>query len=64
MQEQNAQNKIIELEKKIQELKDRMPAHSLPVSMMQELEDLEEELESLCVSTRNVVTPINWGGAR
>jgi len=49
MQEQNAQNKIIELEKKIQELKDRMPAHSLPVSMMQELEDLEENLMNLII---------------
>ena len=47
MQEQNAQNKIIELEKKIKELKDRMPAHSIPVTMMQELEDLEEELKAL-----------------
>lgn len=47
MQEHNAQNIIIELEKKIKELKDRMPAHSIPVAMMQELEDLEEELKSL-----------------
>jgi hypothetical protein len=47
MQEQNRKNKITELEKKIKELKDRMPAHSVPVSMMIELEELEEELESL-----------------
>ena len=47
MQEQNAQNKIIKLENKIKELKDRMPAHSIPVTMMLELEELEEELKLL-----------------
>ena len=47
MQEQNAQNKIAELEKKIKKLENRLPAHSIPVIMMQELEDLEEELKSL-----------------
>ena len=47
MQEQNAQNKIAEVENRIKKLKDRLPAHSIPVTMMQELEDLEEELKSL-----------------
>ncbi|MDP8214753.1 MAG: hypothetical protein P9M10_06120 [Candidatus Euphemobacter frigidus] len=47
MQKESGQNKIIELENKIKELKDRMPAHSIPVSMMEELEELEEELELL-----------------
>ena len=47
MQEETRQNKIIKLENKIKELKDRLPAHSVPVSMMLELEDLEEELKSL-----------------
>jgi len=41
------QNKITEIEDKIKELKDRLPAHSLPVSMMLKLEDLEENLKSL-----------------
>ncbi len=36
---------IKELEKKIEELKKKMPAHSIPVSMMQNLEDLEDELD-------------------
>ena len=35
---------ILGLEKKIEELKGRIPAHSVPVTMLQELEDLEEEL--------------------
>jgi len=47
MQERTRQNKIAELEKKIKELKERMPAHSIPVAMMLELEELEEELKSL-----------------
>jgi len=38
---------IEELEKKISELKSRIPPHSIPPRMLEELEDLEEELESL-----------------
>ncbi len=37
---------ILALEKTIEELKKRMPAHSVPIEMMQELEDLEEELSA------------------
>ncbi len=47
MQDKNTQNKITELEDKIKELENRLPAHSIPVAMMQELEDLEEELEAI-----------------
>ena len=47
MQDKNVQNKITELEKNIKKLENRLPAHSIPVAMMQELEDLEEELASL-----------------
>jgi len=47
MQEESSQSKIAELEGKIKELKERMPAHSVQPAMMQELEDLEEELKSL-----------------
>ena len=36
---------ILSLEKKIEELKRKMPAHATPVSMMQDLEDLEDELD-------------------
>jgi len=35
---------IVSLEHKIKELKARIPAHSVPVKMLQELEDLEDEL--------------------
>jgi len=37
---------VQELERKIADLKGRMPAHSVNPSMMQELEDLEEQLET------------------
>lgn len=36
---------IVTLEKKIEEMKRKMPAHSTPVIMMQDLEDLEDELD-------------------
>lgn len=39
-------DRIKALENKIEDLKLRWPAHSVPPSMLQELEDLEEELES------------------
>jgi len=37
--------RIKELEKQIAELKRRWPAHSVPPTMLQQLDDLEEELE-------------------
>ena len=37
--------RVIELERKIAELKRRIPPHSIPPAMLQELEELEEELE-------------------
>ena len=40
-------DRIEELKARIEELKARMPAHSVPPAMMIELEELEEELESL-----------------
>jgi HAMP domain-containing protein len=39
--------RIKELEDKLADLKARWPAHSVPPSMWQELEELEEELERL-----------------
>jgi hypothetical protein len=36
---------IKEIEEQIADLKARWPAHSVPVSMWQELEELEEKLE-------------------
>ena len=38
-------DRIKELEEKLADLKGRWPAHSVPPSMWQELEKLEEELE-------------------
>ena len=40
-------NRILELKKEIAELNERMPAHSIPNHMMQQLIDLEDELEQL-----------------
>jgi len=41
-----------ELEAKLADLKKRWPAHSVPLSMWHELEELEEELEKLCDETQ------------
>jgi hypothetical protein len=38
-------DRIKELEKQIEELKSRWPAHSVPPTMLQQLDELEEELE-------------------
>ncbi len=37
--------RVDELEKRIAELRQRIPPHSIPPAMLQELEELEEELE-------------------
>jgi hypothetical protein len=39
-------NKIKEIEEKIADIKARWPAHSVPPSMWQQLEDLEAQLEA------------------
>ena len=36
-----------ELQQQIQELKNNLPAHSVPANMLLELEDLEEKLAAL-----------------
>jgi hypothetical protein len=38
-------DRVREIEEKITDLKARWPAHSVPPSMWQQLEELEEELE-------------------
>jgi hypothetical protein len=43
----NPNERIAQLEKEIEALKARLPKHSVPASMIIELEDLEDELESL-----------------
>jgi hypothetical protein len=40
-------NKIREIGEKIADLKARWPAHSVPPSMWQQLEELEDELEKV-----------------
>ena len=42
---QYPKDKIREIEEKIADLKTRWPAHSVPPSMWQQLEELEDELE-------------------
>jgi cell division septum initiation protein DivIVA len=39
--------RIEQLETQIAELKERLPKHSIPAAMISQLEDLEDELESL-----------------
>ena len=38
-------DRIAELERQIVDLKERWPAHSVPPSMLQQLEELREELK-------------------
>ena len=40
-------DKIREIENQIADLKARWPAHSVPPSMWQQLEELEDELEKM-----------------
>jgi hypothetical protein len=40
-----SENRVTEIEEKIADLKARWPAHSVPPSMWQQLEELEDELE-------------------
>ncbi|MFC1964693.1 histidine kinase [Chloroflexota bacterium] len=40
-----SKDRIKEIEEKIADLKARWPAHSVPPSMWQQLEELEDELE-------------------
>ncbi len=44
---ENVRERIEELKKRIADLKARLPKHSVPPSMLIELDDLEEELERM-----------------
>lgn len=46
-------DRIKELEKQIEELKSRWPAHSVKPDMVQRLDELEEELEKAREETRD-----------
>ena len=41
------EEQIRELEKRIEVMRERIPPHSVPPAMLQQLEELEEELERL-----------------
>jgi uncharacterized protein YlxW (UPF0749 family) len=41
------EKRIAQLQDQIEQLKARLPKHSVPAAMIIELEDLEDELESL-----------------
>ncbi|MCK4314616.1 MAG: histidine kinase [Anaerolineae bacterium] len=45
MRSEGTTTQITELEKRIADLKARLPRHSIPPAMLIELEELEEELE-------------------
>lgn len=47
MEDSPLPQKITETQKKIDDLKSRLPAHSLSVTMLEELERLEEQLAEL-----------------
>ena len=44
MSESNIADRVAELEKQLTELQNRLPAHSVPPSMVIELDELEEAL--------------------
>jgi hypothetical protein len=41
-----SEDEIQELEKRLEDLKRRLPAHSIPPGMIVEMDDLEERLEA------------------
>ena len=49
-----SEDKLKEIEAKIADLKARWPAHSVPPSMWQQLEELEDELVKAKEAKRNV----------
>lgn len=50
----NRAERVAELERRIADLRARLPRHSVPPAMLQELEDLEEELERLIGESEEV----------
>ncbi len=49
------QQRLEELECQIEEIKKSLPAHSIPAAMLLNLEELEEELEQLRMSTEGEI---------
>ncbi|MBC7226476.1 MAG: histidine kinase [Thermoflexales bacterium] len=50
----NRAERVAELERRIADLRARLPRHSVPPAMLQELEDMEEELEQLIGESEEV----------
>lgn len=50
----NRAERVAELERRIADLRARLPKHSVPPAMLQELESLEEELERLSGESEGV----------
>jgi len=46
-------DRIAELTQKLEELRRRMPAHSIPPALMAELDDLEEQLAAETARQKN-----------
>lgn len=42
-----SENRIKDLERQLQDLREQWPAHSVPARMVQRLDELEEEIEKL-----------------
>jgi chromosome segregation ATPase len=51
---QELENRLAELQRKIRETEQRLPAHSVKPPIMTELFDLEDEYESLLVKLRKL----------
>lgn len=50
----NRAERVAELKRRIADLRARLPRHSIPPAMVQELESLEEELEQLVGQSEEV----------
>ncbi len=46
LSEEEAARRVAELEARVEDLRRRLPAHSVPPALLIELEELEEELEA------------------
>ena len=64
MEDEQAAKRVRELEARLADLEKRMPAHSVPASLLLQLEELEDELararESLAASRREPLGGKPW----
>jgi hypothetical protein len=52
MSASSAQERVAELQRRLADAQGRMPKHSLPMVLMMEIEELEEELEAALAQAR------------